>query len=60
MTQTDTDAWWHSHDNLVTLTRWMADQGDFSAKDIAYAVEKPWKYADEFLKATGFTGPTGG
>jgi hypothetical protein len=43
--------WWDASDNMVTLTAWMADNG-YSAKDVAYAVEKPWKYEDEFKTAT--------
>jgi hypothetical protein len=33
------------YDELVILTRWMADQS-FDAGEIADAVEKPWKYQD--------------
>ncbi len=42
--------WFQVHDNLVTLTRWMADNG-YTADDLAYAVEKPWKYEDEWRQA---------
>jgi hypothetical protein len=34
-----------SHQDLVTLTWFMADNG-YSAQDIAYAVEKPWKHVE--------------
>lgn len=36
--------------DLVTLTAWMAGHG-YSASDIAYAVEKPHKYATELAEA---------
>ena len=42
--------WFMSHDNIVTLTAYMADNG-YDAADIAYAVEKPWKYGDVYLEA---------
>ena len=45
------DHWFSNHDNLVTLTAWMAEN-NFAAKDIAYAVEKPWKYEAEFYAAS--------
>lgn len=35
-----------THQDLVVLTRWMAEQGLFTADEVADAVEKPWKYAD--------------
>jgi hypothetical protein len=42
--------WYQDHRNLVLLTAWMADN-DYPPKDIAYAVEKPWKHEDEFKQA---------
>ena len=42
--------WYEKHDNIILLTAWMADNG-FPAKEVAYAVEKPWKFADEFQQA---------
>lgn len=39
-----------THDDLVILTRWMADN-DWPAKEIAYAVAKPQKFEDELLIA---------
>jgi hypothetical protein len=51
-----TDPHWYTyHQNIVILTSWMADQ-DYSASELAYAVEKPWKFTDEFLKAKGALG----
>lgn len=47
----DLSHWWDDHSNLVTLTSWMADQDAYSAHDIAYAVEKPWKYEEEYREA---------
>ena len=42
--------WWDDHDNLVILCDYLADN-DWSAHDVAGAVEKPWKYTDEYLMA---------
>lgn len=39
-----------THEDLVMLTSWMAKNG-YEATEIAYAVEKPWKYADVMSKA---------
>ena len=39
--------WWRDHDNIVTLTAYMAETG-YSASEVAYAVEKPWKFEDVF------------
>jgi hypothetical protein len=50
MDMTDKVEWHEVHSNLVTLTAWMAEHG-YSAEAIAYAVEKPWKYEDEFKAA---------
>ena len=36
--------------DLTTLIRWMADN-DWPADEIAYAVEKPWKFTGELGKA---------
>lgn len=44
------DAWFTDHSNIVTLTAYLAAEG-YDGKDIAYAVEKPWKYEIEFLDA---------
>lgn len=40
MTQFELD-----YDDLILLTSYMAENG-FDAKDIAYAVVKPWKFTD--------------
>ncbi|MCA1570813.1 MAG: hypothetical protein LC798_10950 [Chloroflexi bacterium] len=39
------------HDDLVALTSYMARSGDYTASDIAYAVEKPWKFTDVLYHA---------
>jgi hypothetical protein len=49
MAETEAE-WWNVHDNLVTLTRWMADN-DHDSSEIADAIEKPWKYGPEFAQA---------
>jgi hypothetical protein len=40
-----------THQDLVTLTDWMADDGGYTAREIADAVAKPWKFADELAQA---------
>lgn len=45
-----TNDWWTSHDNLVTLVRWLAHSGA-EASEIADAVETPWSYTDEYEAA---------
>jgi hypothetical protein len=51
MQNTDTEQpWFTDHANLVLLTAHLADTGH-TAKTIAYAVEKPWKYEAEFRTA---------
>lgn len=42
--------WWRDHDAMVTLTAYMAEHGH-DGKAIAHAVEKPWKYGDEYALA---------
>jgi hypothetical protein len=34
-----------TYDDLIELTAWMAAEG-FTAAEVAYAVEKPWKHTD--------------
>jgi hypothetical protein len=51
MEATDTDfKWFQLHDNLVLLTSYLASVGA-DAKDVAYAVEKPWKFEDDYKSA---------
>ena len=42
--------WWANHDNIVTLTAWMAEHGH-DAREVAYAVEKTWKFGDLYEQA---------
>lgn len=42
--------WYDEHSNLVLLAHYLADQGE-NADTVAYAMEKPWKFEDEFNKA---------
>jgi hypothetical protein len=44
------DAWWRFHDNVVQLAHHLADTG-WEAKNVAHAVEKPWKFEDEYREA---------
>jgi hypothetical protein len=46
------NGWFADHANLVTLTSWLAEYGDATASDVAYAVEKPWKYEAAFRAAS--------
>ena len=39
-----------ARDDLVILVAYMASE-DYTAHDIAYAVEKPWKYTDILAEA---------
>lgn len=39
-----------SYDDVVVLTAWMAAEG-YTAEEVAYAVEKPWKHLDELAQA---------
>lgn len=38
------------YDDIVQVTAWMADQG-FDSRDVAYCVEKPWKFHHELAAA---------
>ena len=40
-----------ARDDLIVLTSYMAESGDYDAKDIAYAVEKPHSYVDVLAMA---------
>ena len=40
-----------ARNDLVTLTAYMADSGDYTANEIAYAVEKPHKFVDVLTEA---------
>lgn len=37
--------------DLALMIRYMADSGDYTVDDLAYAVEKPWKYVDVLAEA---------
>ena len=40
-----------THDGLVILIAWMAEQAEYDKNDLAYAVEKPWKFDAQFREA---------
>lgn len=40
----------YTHQDLIILSSWMAHQ-DYTADDVAYAIEKPWKYRFELKQA---------
>lgn len=46
--------WFEDYSNIVLLTAWLAEN-KYSADVIAYAVEKPWKFEDEFLEAVNLS-----
>ena len=39
--------WYAHHENLVLLVHFLAENGN-SGQEVADAVEKPWKYRDEY------------
>ena len=39
-----------NYEDVIILTSYMADQ-DYTVKDLAYAVEKPWKFVDVLAEA---------
>ena len=43
-------------DTVALVAHWMAEE-DYTAKDVAYAVEKPWKFTEEFLAAVRACAP---
>jgi hypothetical protein len=45
------DQWYEHHDHMVTLMQFMADSGEYSKDDMAYATEKPWKFEGVFYQA---------
>jgi hypothetical protein len=42
--------WYDDHRNLALVARWMGERGD-TAEDIAYMIEKPQKFEDEWRRA---------
>lgn len=41
--------WYNIHDNVVELVRWMHDvKGVRDAEVLIYAMEKPWKFTDNY------------
>ena len=44
--------WWLLHGNMVKLLEYLSDEPAYSKADMVYALEKPWKYAPEFERAT--------
>lgn len=40
-----------SHDDLVLLVDWLADFGDYTGREIAEVVRKPWNYTKELTNA---------
>lgn len=43
-------AWWDNHANLLVLLESLRDSGA-APEELIYAVEKPWKFNDEYLTA---------
>jgi hypothetical protein len=46
----DSKPWYIEHSNIALLASWAAHTGH-NAAEVAYMVEKPWKYDDEFNQA---------
>ena len=46
--------WWKEYDNVVFLTRFMADSDNYDAATIADVVEKPWKWQTEYTEARAY------
>jgi hypothetical protein len=46
--------WWTVHENLVFLTRFMADSDNYDAGTIADVAEKPWKWQTEYAEARAY------
>lgn len=40
-------AWWHDHREIAALIAWL-DENARLPDDVAYLVEKPWKYDHEY------------
>jgi len=40
-----------ARDDLIILTDFMADEAGCTAREVADAVERPWKYRDELAEA---------
>lgn len=42
--------WYDERRNLATVAHWMGEQGE-TVEDVAYMLEKPWKFEDEWRRA---------
>jgi len=40
--------WYSDHNNIVALCRFLHDVKGVSVEDLLYALEKPYKYEDEY------------
>tara|TARA_R100000734_G_scaffold18734_1_gene16325 strand:+ start:1661 stop:1858 length:198 start_codon:yes stop_codon:yes gene_type:complete len=40
--------WYADHNNIVALCRFLHDVKGVSVEDLLYALEKPYKYEDEY------------
>lgn len=56
MRATNEPRWWEVYSNIVTLVSYMRDEPAYTKDDLAYAVEKPWKYEPEARHAGIETG----
>jgi hypothetical protein len=41
--------WWHDHREIAALIAWLAERGEIP-DDVAYLVEKPWKWTPEYQR----------
>lgn len=44
------EEWWNDHSNLLVLLESMRDSGA-APEELVYAMEKPWKFTDEYRTA---------
>lgn len=44
------DDWWINYDNIIILIDYLADM-EWSGKEIADVVEKPWHFTTEYQEA---------
>ncbi len=44
---TESGEWWLRVENMAALAYWMSDHG-YATYTVAYMVEKPWKFTEEY------------
>ena len=46
--------WYADHDNIVTLCRFLHDVKGIGIEDLLYALEKPYKYEEEWKECVQY------